>query len=72
MGMGWHIKKARLDVTVPSPTVQRITGNITHPPKKKQKVTVAYKCGTRLKTNKCTGERVKLGLKLGRYCGMCY
>lgn len=31
-----------------------------------------YKCGTRLKTNKCTGERLNLGLKSGRYCGMCY
>ena len=49
-----------------------ITSDITHPPKKKQKVTVAYKCGTRLKINRCTGERVNLGLKSGRYCGMCY
>jgi hypothetical protein len=34
---------------------------------------VAYKCGTRLKTNKCTGERVSLGMgKQSRYCAMCY
>ncbi len=50
-----------------------ITSGITHPPKKKQKVTVAYKCGTRLKMNKCTGEQVSLGMgKQSRYCSMCY
>jgi hypothetical protein len=48
------------------------TSGITHPAKKKQKVIVAYKCGTRAKRNKCTGEQVNLGLKSGRYCKMCY
>jgi hypothetical protein len=49
-----------------------ITNGITHQPPKKQKVTVEYKCGMRVKTNKCTGKRVNLVLKLGKYCAMCY
>ena len=32
-----------------------ITTGIAHPPTKKAKVTVEYKCGTRVTTNKCTG-----------------
>jgi hypothetical protein len=39
---------------------------------KKARVTVEFKCGTRLKTNKCTEDRVSLGMKLGGYCQMCY
>jgi hypothetical protein len=31
-----------------------ITTGIAHPQKKKAKVTVEYKCGTRVTTNKCT------------------
>jgi hypothetical protein len=52
--------------------VKEMTNGIYHPSEKKQKVTVDYKCRTRVKTNKCTSERVDLGLKAGRYCRMCY
>jgi hypothetical protein len=48
------------------------TGTIAHPPTKKAKVTVDYKCGTRVTTNKCTDMRVNLGLSSGRHCRMCY
>jgi hypothetical protein len=48
------------------------TSDITHPPKKKQKVTVEYVCEMRVKMNKCTSNRVNLGLKSGEYCRMCY
>ena len=49
-----------------------ITSGITHPPKKKQKVTVEYVCETWVKMNKCTSNRINLGLKSGEYCRMCY
>jgi hypothetical protein len=49
-----------------------ITTGIAHPPTKKAKVTVEYKCGTRVTTNKCTDVRVSLGLSSGKYCRMCY
>ncbi len=49
-----------------------ITTGIAHPPTKKAKVTVEYKCGTRVKTNQCTDVRVSLGMKSGDYCRMCY
>ena len=39
-----------------------ITTGIAHPPTKKAKVTVEYKCGTRVTTKKCTDVRVSLGL----------
>ncbi len=48
------------------------TNGIQHCPSKKAKVTVEYKCGTRVRTNKCTDERVKIGLVAARYCRMCY
>ncbi len=49
-----------------------ITTGIAHPPSKKAKVTVEYACGTRVMTNKCTSERVNLGMLSGSYCRMCY
>jgi len=49
-----------------------ITTGIAHPPTKKAKVTVEYKCGKRVMTNKCTDVRVSLELKGGSYCRMCY
>ncbi len=49
-----------------------ITTGIAHPPTKKSKVTVEYKCGTRVTTNKCTDVQVSLGLSSGKYCRMCY
>jgi hypothetical protein len=49
-----------------------ITTGIAHPPKKKAKVIVEFKCGTRVTTNKCTDERLSLGLSSGKYCWMCY
>jgi hypothetical protein len=49
-----------------------ITSGITHHRTKKQKVTVDYKCGTRVKTDKCTSKQVNLRLKAARYCRMCY
>ena len=49
-----------------------ITNGIAHPPKKKAKVTVEYKCGAHVTTNKCTDVRVSLGLESGQYCRMCY
>ena len=50
-----------------------ITTGIAHPQKKKAKVvTVEYKCGTRVTTNKCTDVRVSLGMKSGKYCRMCH
>jgi hypothetical protein len=49
------------------------TTGIAHPPTKKAKVTIEYKCGTRVTTNKCTVVRVSLGMQLGIcYCRMCY
>jgi hypothetical protein len=45
-----------------------ITTGIAHLQKKKAKVTVEYKCGTRVTMNKCTDVRVSLGMKLGKYC----
>ncbi len=48
------------------------TNGITHRPQKQAKVTVGYKCGTRVTTKKCTNERVSLGLVSGSYCRMCY
>ena len=47
------------------------TNGIQHRPSKKAKVVVQYKCGTRVKTIQCTGERVDLGLGC-TYCRMCY
>ncbi len=49
-----------------------ITSIITHHPTKKQKVTVDYKCGTRVKTDKCTSEQINLGLEVAQYCRMFY
>jgi hypothetical protein len=51
-----------------------ITTGIAHPPTKKAKVTVEYKCGKCVMTNKCTDVRVSLGMVLvsGSYCRMCY
>jgi len=49
-----------------------ITNGIAHPPKKKAKVIVEYKCGARVTTNKCTDVQVSLGLESGSYCRMCY
>ena len=49
-----------------------ITTGIAHPPSKRAKVTVEYACGTRVKTNKCTSNQVRLGLTSGQYCQMCY
>ncbi len=49
-----------------------ITSGITHHPTKKQKVTEDHKCVTRVKTDKYTNKRVNLGLKVARYCRMCY
>jgi hypothetical protein len=46
-----------------------ITTGIAHPPTKKAKVTVEYKCGTRVTTSKCTDVRVSVS---GSYCLMCY
>jgi len=51
--------------------LNNITSGITHRPSKTEKVVVQYKCGTRVKTNQCTGERVDLGLGCN-YCRMCY
>jgi hypothetical protein len=42
-----------------------ITIGIAHPPSKRAKVTVEYKCGTRVTSRKCTGYWVNLGLKSG-------
>ena len=53
-----------------------LTGGIDH--KRKDNVIVEYSCGSRLKTKKCTTERVQLmdkdGMPMtsGRYCRMCY
>jgi hypothetical protein len=44
-----------------------ITTGIAHPPTKKSKVTVQYKCGTRVTKNKCTDVRVSLGMASGSY-----
>jgi hypothetical protein len=54
--------------------VNGLTNGIAHPPSKKAKVTVEYKCATWVTTNKCKKikDRVSLGLKSGRYCWMCY
>jgi hypothetical protein len=52
--------------------VKGLTSGITHRQSKKARVTVKYKCGTRVTSRKCTGERVNLGLKSGQYCRMCY
>ena len=49
-----------------------IINRIDHPPTKKAKVTVEYKCLTHVTTNKCTDVRVSLGMKSGKYCRMCY
>ena len=51
--------------------VKGLTNGITHCPSKTGKVEVQYKCGTRVKTNQCMGERVDLGLGCS-YCRMCY
>ncbi len=49
-----------------------ITTCIAHPPAKKAKVTVEYKYGTCVTTNKCTDVRVSLGMVSGSDCRMCY
>jgi hypothetical protein len=52
-----------------------LTNGIAHQASKKAKVakiTVEYKCGTRVTSNECTTEQVNLGLKAARYCRMCY
>jgi hypothetical protein len=46
-----------------------ITTGIAHPPTKKAKVTVEYKCGTHVTTNKCTHMRVSLGMVWGFIAG---
>jgi len=51
--------------------LEGITNGIAHPLTKKEKVTVEYKCGTRVTTNNCTDVRVDLGIG-GHYCRMCY
>ena len=48
------------------------TNGITHWLKKQAKVTVTYACGTWVRKNECTNERVSLGMKSGVYCRMCY
>jgi hypothetical protein len=52
--------------------LQGHTDGIPHCPQKQAKVTVEYKCGTRVTTKKCTHERVSLGLASGCYCWMSY
>ncbi len=49
-----------------------ITIGITHHPTKEQKVTVDYKCRTRVKVDKCMSEWVNLELQVAQYCRMCY
>ena len=50
-----------------------ITSGIAHQLSKRAKVTtVEYACGTRVRTNKCTNDRVSLGMTSGSYCRMCY
>ena len=45
------------------------TSDIAH--KKRARVTVEYKCNTRMKTEKCTDHRVNIATS-GAYCKMCY
>ena len=52
--------------------LNKFTNGITHRRKKEEKVTVMYVCGTRVRTDKCTSNRVNLGLVAARYCRMCY
>jgi hypothetical protein len=52
--------------------LNKFTNGITHRWKKEAKVTVMYVCGTRVRTDKCTSNRVNLGLVAVRYCRMCY
>ncbi len=52
--------------------LNNITSGIVHPPSKRAKVTVEYACRTGGKTNKCTSDRVSLGMTSGSYCRMCY
>ena len=49
-----------------------VTTGISHPQNKKAKVTMEYKCGTRVTMNKCTDVQVSLVMKSGKYCRMCY
>jgi hypothetical protein len=51
-----------------------ITTGIALPPKKKAKVIVEYKCGTRVTMQQCAKikDEVNLGTKSGDYCRMCY
>jgi hypothetical protein len=54
-----------------------LTGGVEHK-RKKQKVTVEYACGSHMRTDKCTTNRVHLKnkkgnlLQSGQYCKMCY
>jgi len=52
--------------------LQGHTNGNTYCSRKQAKVTVEYKCGMWVKTNKCTNVRLSLGLESGWYCGMCY
>ncbi len=79
--VGWQIRrKTELYATKPFRPMclqfyfflNGITTGIAHPPTKKAKVTVEYKCGTRVTTNKCTDVQVSLGMVSGSYCRMCY
>ncbi len=68
----WH-KELKPIRPVHAPWVELTNEHgIAHPPMKKTKVTVEYKCGTRVTTNKCTDVRVSLGMNSGKYCRMCY
>ena len=80
--VGWRIRrKTELYVTKPFRPMRLqqmffclngTTTGIAHPPTKKAKVTVEYKCRTRVMTNKYTNVWVSLGMQSGIYCRMCY
>ena len=46
------------------------TNRISH--ERKSESIVVYRCNKRVKTKKCSKDRVDLGLKSGKYCKMCY
>jgi hypothetical protein len=80
--VGWRISwKTKLYATRPFCPMQlwqmffclnEITNGIAHPPKKKAKVTMEYKCRTRVMMKKCTNVQVNLGLKAVQSCRMSY
>jgi hypothetical protein len=49
-----------------------IANGIVCRPSKRAKVAVEYACGTHVRTNNCTSDRISLGMKSGSYCRMCY